>query len=168
MNVILTLREQVGLSQAALARAGGTSQPAIASYEANRKSPTIGTVLRLARAVGLIASVEFVPPLTREDRRSLILHRAIARRLRQEPEAVLAQARQCLATMLARQEGVSPALREWGVLLERPVEALVPLLTDPAPWARELRHQTPFAGVLTAAERAEVYRAFADAETQTA
>lgn len=168
MNVVLALREQVGLTQAALARAGGTSQPTIAAYEANRKSPTMGTVQRLARAVGLTLSVEFFPPLTREDRRSLHLHRAIARRLRQEPHVVLAQARQCLATMLARQEGVSPALREWGILLERPVEALVPLLTDPAPWARELRHQTPFAGVLTAAERAEAYRAFADDEARAA
>ncbi len=168
MNVVLALREQVGLTQAALARAGGTSQPTIAAYEANRKSPTMGTVQRLARAVGLTASVEFFPPLTREDRRSLHLHRAIASRLRQEPHVVLAQARQCLATTLARQEVESPALREWAVLLDRPVEALVPLLTDPAPWARELRHQTPFAGVLTAAERAEVYRAFADSEARAA
>lgn len=164
MNAVLALREQVGLTQAALARAGGTSQPTIAAYEANRKSPTIGTVQRLARAVGLTASVAYLPPLTREERRSLHLHRAIARRLRREPDVVLAQARRCLATMLARQDGVSPALREWGVLLERPLEALLPLLIDPAPWARELRHQTPFAGVLTAAERAEAYRDFADDE----
>jgi transcriptional regulator with XRE-family HTH domain len=168
MNTVLALRQQVGLTQAALARAGGTSQPTIAAYEANRKSPTIGTVQRLARAVGLTASVVFFPPLTREDRRSLTLHRAIAHRLRQEPGSVLAQARRSLATMMARQEGVSPALREWEVLLERPVEALLPLLADPAPWARELRHQTPFAGVLTAAERAEAYRAFGDDEARAA
>jgi hypothetical protein len=37
----------------------------------------------------------------------------------------------------------------------------VALLTDHDPWARELRHVTPFGGVLSAAERAEVYRAFA-------
>lgn len=152
------------MTQAALARAGGTSQPAIAAYEAGRKSPTIGTLRRLARAVGFDAAVEYFPPLTREDRRSLALHRAIASRLREHPDAVLAQARHSLATMLARQVGVSLPLREWSVLLDRPVEALLPLLTDPEPWARELRHATPFAGVLTAAERAEVYREFADDE----
>jgi len=38
------------------------------------------------------------------------------------------------------------------------------LLTDQDPWARELRHVTPFAGVLSAAERVEAYRAFANAE----
>jgi hypothetical protein len=45
---------------------------------------------------------------------------------------------------------------------------LLPLLTDPDPWARELRHVTPFAGVLSAAERAEVYRAFANDEARAA
>jgi hypothetical protein len=32
------------------------------------------------------------------------------------------------------------------------------VLTDPAPWARELRHVTPSAGVLPAAERAHIYK----------
>jgi len=157
-----------GLTQAALARAGGTSQPTIAAYEAGRKSPTISTVRRLARAVGLDATVEYYPPLTREDRRSLGLHRAIAQRLREDPDRVLAQARQCLTCMLAGHEGTSLLLREWGVLLDRPLEALLPLLTDPDPWARELRHVTPFAGVLSAVERAVVYRAFADDEGRAA
>lgn len=168
MNAVRELRELVDMTQAALARAGGTSQPTIAAYEAKRKSPTIGTVQRLARAVGLDAAVEYFPSLTREDRRSLGLHRAIAGRLRETPDAVLAQARRCLANMMARQEGLSLPLREWSVLLDRPVEALLPLLTDPDPWARELRHVTPFAGVLTAAERAEVYRGFADDERRVA
>jgi len=164
MNAILALRETADVTQVALARAGGTSQPTIAAYEANRKSPTLGTVMRLASAVGLDAAVAYYPRLTREDRRSLTLHRAIAHRLRADPDRVRAQARQCLERMLARQDGSSLPLREWGVLLDRPVEALLPLLTDPDPWARELRHVTPFAGVLSAAERAAVYRAFADAE----
>ena len=162
MNAIKGLREAVDLTQAALAQAGGTSQPTIAAYEAGRKSPTIGTVRRLARAVGLDAAVEYYPPLTREDRRSLSLHRAIAARLRRTPDRVVAQARECLKRMVAQLEGSSILLREWDVLLDRPVEALLPLLTDPDPWARELRHVTPFAGVLSAAERARVYRAFAE------
>jgi len=168
MNASLALREAAELTQVALARAGGTSQPTIAAYESDRKSPTISTVQRLARAVGLDAAVEFYPPLTREDRRSLSLHRAIANRLTEDPDRVLAKARQCLDHMMARHDGASLPLREWVVLLDRPVEALLPLLTDPDPWARELRHVTPFAGVLSAAERAEVYRAFANDEDQSA
>lgn len=39
--------------------------------------------------------------------------------------------------------------------------ALLAILTDPSPWARELRHMTPFAGILSARERADVLRQFA-------
>ncbi len=149
-----------GLTQLALARAGGTSQPAIAAYESGRKSPTIDTVTRLAHAAGLEATTEFHPRLTREERRSLELHRAIARRMRADPASVLARARRNLARMVAATDGRSQPLREWAVLLDRPVEMLLPVLTDPDPWARELRHVTPFGGVLTAAERTAVYARF--------
>ncbi len=152
------------MTQSDLARAGGTSQPAIAAYEAGRKSPTIGTVQRLASGVGLEMAVDYFPRMTREERRSLVLHRVIADRLRASPEPVLAQARKCLSRMVARAEVPSQPLREWAVLLDRPLEALLPLLTDPDPWARELRHVTPFAGVLSAAERASTYSAFANHE----
>lgn len=157
------LRERAVLTQAALARAGGTSQPAIAAYEAGDKSPTLTTLERLAAAVGLETTVDFVPPLTREERRSLALHHAIAVRLAREPDRVLAQARRTLARMIAAAPMPSPLLREWDVLLDRPFAALLPVLTDPRPWARELRHVTPFAGVLSTAERAAVYRASAEA-----
>jgi transcriptional regulator with XRE-family HTH domain len=164
VNWIRILRERAALTQAALADVGGTSQPTVAAYEAGRKSPTVNTLRRLARAVGLDAVVAFHPPLTREDRRSLALHREIAACLRGDPEHVLAQARRNLACMIARAGAATQPLREWGIFLDRPLEALLPLLTDPDPWARELRHVTPFAGVLSAAERADVYRAFADDE----
>jgi transcriptional regulator with XRE-family HTH domain len=160
MNPVRTLRERTGLTQAALAKAAGTSQPAIAAYEAGHKSPTVGTVERLAAAVGLEAAVDFVPPLTREDRRSLALHRAIAARLAADSPNILARARRTLARMARAADSRSLLLREWEVLLERPVAALLPVLIDPGPWARELRQVTPFAGVLTAAERAAVYRSF--------
>lgn len=162
MNPVRTLRERAAVTQAALARAAGTSQPAIAAYEAGRKSPTMSTMERLAAAVGLEAAVDFVPPLTREDRRSLALHRAIAARLAADSPPVLARARRNLERMAAAAPR-SQLLREWGVLLQRPVPALLPVLSDPAPWARELRQVTPFAGVLTAAERAGVYRSLAGA-----
>jgi hypothetical protein len=47
------------------------------------------------------------------------------------------------------------------VILDRPLPALLAILTDPSPWARELRHMTPFAGILSARERADVPRQFA-------
>lgn len=160
MDPIRRLRQQAGLTQAALALAGGTSQPAVAAYEAGRKSPTLSTLRRLAGSVGLEAEVSYHAPLTREDRRSLALHRAIADHLRSDPAQVLAKARRNLALMAGRDEGRSPWLKEWELILRRPAAAILPVLTDPDPWARELRHVTPFAGVLTAAERAAVYRDF--------
>ena len=164
MNPIRALRAKATITQAALASAAGTSQPTIAAYESGRKSPTLDTVRRLAKSVGLEASVEYYPPLTREERRSLVLHHAIARRLAEDPERFLVQARKNLGRMAAHVAGPSEVLEEWRVVLDRPLWALLPLLTDPAPWARELRQLTPFAGVLSAGERAVAYRAFAQEE----
>lgn len=164
VNPVRILRESAGLRQAQLADAARTSQPTIAAYESGSKSPTWSTVQRLARAVGREPHVEFVPPLTREDRRSLALHAAIARRLREDPSAVLARAQRNVASLSTQHPGARPLLDEWRVLLRRPLSALLPVLRDPSPWARELRHATPFAGVLTARERALVYRTFAAAE----
>lgn len=164
MNPVLTLREMAGLTQDGLARAAGTSQPTIAAYEAGRKSPTMRTVQRFASVLGLQVAVQFYPPLTREERRSLFLHRAVARHLTEDPERILRQAGRALKQMHARVPGAAQLLREWDVLLDRPLEALLPVLSDPSPWARELRHVTPFAGILSAGERAEVYRTFARVE----
>lgn len=161
MNPIKSLRSAASVTQAMLAKAGGTSQPTVAAYEADRKSPTIDTLRRLAESVGLEPSIEFHPPMTREERRSLRLHRAIGRRLSADPAAVVAQARENLARMMNRSDD-SIWLKEWWALLDRPVKALLPVLTDRSPWARELRHVTPFAGVLTNAERLAVYADFAE------
>ena len=166
MSVIRRMREAAGLTQAALAEAAGTSQPTIAAYEAEKKSPTLNTVNRLARAAALEATVVFHPPMTREERRSLALHEMIADRLRDDPDTVLGRARETLARMQSIAAESSQPLREWSVLLDRPVPAIVEILTDTSPWARELRHVTPFAGVLSAAERAKALRAFAASETE--
>lgn len=79
-NPIHTLRRRAGLTQASLAEAGGTSQPTIAAYEAGDRVPNLRTADRLAKAAGLEMTIEFGPPLTREERRSLAFHEAIARK----------------------------------------------------------------------------------------
>lgn len=152
------LREITGRTQAELAEAAGTSQPTIAAYEAGRTSPTLRTVRGLARAAGLDTYVTFHPPMTREERRSLAFHEVIAQRLQEDPERVIAKARRTLVKM-RKVAPTSRPIAEWRVLLDRPPSDLLPVLTDPSPWARELRHVTPFAGVLSARERAEVIRA---------
>ena len=164
MNPVRLLRTGTGLTQQELAKAADTSQSAIAAYESGRKSPTWRTVERLAQSVGCVVEVRYMPALTREDRRSLALHTAVAARLRAEPEVVRGRARQSLARMRALHPGARRLLDEWRCVLRRPLDDLIPVLTDPMPWARELRHVTPFTGVLSAAERAGVYREFAQHE----
>ena len=51
-SLIETARTRNGLSQAALARLAGTSQSAIAVYEAGTRSPTLATLERILRAAG--------------------------------------------------------------------------------------------------------------------
>lgn len=158
MDSVRRLRIAAQATQAQLAEAAGTSQPTVAAYEGGTKSPTMRTLERLATSVGLEPFVHFHPPMTREERRSLALHEAIAERLADEPDMVLERAKETLTRMWKVASANSQPLREWSVLLDRPLPDLLPLLTDPSPWARELRHVTPFAGVLSAAERAAVYR----------
>jgi transcriptional regulator with XRE-family HTH domain len=160
MNAIRLLRDLGNLTQAELAEAAGTSQPTIAAYEAGRKSPTLRTLRRLAAAAGFETTIGFHRPMTREERRSIHLHRAIARRLERSPELVLALARGNLSLMRENHPEAENLFLEWEVILNRPVSEMAPALTDPSPRSRELRQATPFAGVLTAKERTEVYRSF--------
>ena len=94
MNPVHLIRHRAALTQSELARVAGTSQPTIASYEAEQKSPTFRTLQRLAGASGVIIDVRVYSSLTREARRSLALHAAIGERLREAPKATVARARQ--------------------------------------------------------------------------
>ena len=114
MNPVRLIRHQAALTQDELARVAGTSQPAIASYEAERKSPTMRTLQRLADASGVLVDVRVFPRMTREERRSLALHTAIAEHLRAEPESVLALARSNLERMIELHPGAIRLLRETG------------------------------------------------------
>lgn len=168
MNPVLSLRHRVGATQAELAVLARTSQPTIAAYESGAKSPTIRTLERLAASVGLELHATFVPPMTREERRSLELHRAIAVRLAADPLPVVAAGKRNLARMASQHAGAVSLWREWRHALSQPVHVLADVLIDPRPRARELRHVTPFAGVLTPADRWDVYRRFRAMESVAA
>ena len=161
MNVVHELRRKAGLTQAELARLAGTSQPTIAAYENGRKSPTLQTLSRIARAAGLHAMVNFSPAMTREDRRSLFLHQAITDRLVKDPDAVLLQASRNLSVLREKHPHARKLLDEWRDILSRPVDEIAATVLDSGLHGRELRHVTPFAGVLSNAERSRVYREFA-------
>ena len=160
MSIVKRLRVAAGLTQAELARLAGTSQPTIAAYETGTKLPSWRTLRQLARAIGRSAVVEFVPELTREDRRSLALHRAIANKLLDSPADVLGMARRNLRSASEQHPGAAELLAEWRAILRAHPETIAAAMTHPGSRARELRQVTPFAGVLTPSERTAVYTEF--------
>ena len=100
---------------------------------------------------------------TREDRRSLAFHHAVAQKLRAEPEWVLRRARRHLDKLAA--QNLHPyavqLLARWDDWLQLPVEDLAKAITTMDDWlARDLRQMSPFAGILTANERRLVLAEF--------
>jgi excisionase family DNA binding protein len=104
------------------------------------------------------------PALTRDQLKALWLHRAVAGRLVQDPEAVLAKAATNLELLRrVHPDGMAAAwLDRWGAVLDTGVEAVLDVLTSRAAHAIELRQNSPFAGVLPEAERRAVLASFAD------
>lgn len=156
-------REQAGLSQRELARRGHTSSATVSQYESGAKAPRIDTLERLLAVCGRRLELRAVPRKSNRDRaaaRSLALHQAVARRLEDDPEAVLVAARRNLATMRSiHADGSADRwLEAWAILLDGPVVEVVRALTDGSEAAHELRQNTPFAGILTASERWDIYR----------
>lgn len=82
------------------------------------------------------------------DKRSLLMHRLIARRLRRTP-ALRNVALENLRRWLSA-PGVSASRRaaiiEWQPLLEGPLSALIAVLTDSGEAGTRLRQSSPFAG----------------------
>ena len=100
--------------------------------------------------------------LTRDQQRSLWLGYAVAGKFVSNPEGVLGTGRANLRKLQER----SPRgrgrhwLEEWDRLLLGPTEEILEALTSRSPRARELRQNSPFAGVLSDAERQEVLATF--------
>lgn len=99
--------------------------------------------------------------------RSLALHEVIAQRLLDDPDALIRRARETLVLMMERHPGAAPLLSEWDAILSRPASEVADTLVDPRQRSRELREVTPFAGILSPAERAEIDRRFAASERVT-
>lgn len=92
--------------------------------------------------------------LSADQRRSLYLAFATAGKLVLHPELV-ELARENLAHMRTRHTRGRPAqwLNQWQRLLDGPLDELLLTLTSPSQRSRELRQNSPFAGVLTEDER---------------
>jgi hypothetical protein len=79
--------------------------------------------------------------------RSLVLHREVARRLR-EDERVLAMARRRVEEWLASGAVARAWAERWAEVLSGSVEEIEAVLLDPGERACDLRQVSPFAGAL--------------------
>lgn len=95
--------------------------------------------------------------------RSLAMHCLMAQKIDRDP-GLLAKVRKTLESWRARygneRDSVPRALDEWQHILGEPWPAIAALITDPGERATRLRQSTPFAGVLSTAERERIYAAF--------
>lgn len=100
--------------------------------------------------------------LSRDQSRSLWLGYAIAGKLTANPSAVLAKAKENLVHLKRVHSGGASKrwLTEWEKFLDGPTADVLEVLTSRAPRARELRQNSPFAGVLSEAERRRVLSGF--------
>ena len=105
-----------------------------------------------------------VRTLTRDQRRSLAYNRALVRVLRDEPERVLAIAHRNLQRLKELHPHAAPILAVWERALYLPLDALIERMRATDEEACEMRHASPFAGVLDAAERTRVIREFQKSE----
>ena len=94
------------------------------------------------------------------DARSLAMHCKIAQKITRDPK-LLNIAKTNLDRWSSKSKDPQPKyLREWEQILERPWPEIAELITSMSEDATRLRSSTPFAGVLTAAERDQIYEAF--------
>jgi hypothetical protein len=118
---------------------------------------TITTILGGGTGISPLGSHAFL------DEFALAYHRAVADRMRAEPEAVLERARQNLNRWMegdAFGAGERASLEEWRRIIgEADVERLIEIMTDTSDEGQRLRSSSPFVGTLPPEERLEILAA---------
>ena len=104
--------------------------------------------------------------LTRDQDRSLWLAYATAGRIVADPARARSLARRNLARMRKSSRGQTQRwLDEWDRLLKGNLDNLLAMLTSRSPKGREMRQNSPFAGLLDDTERTQVLDAWATQRT---
>jgi hypothetical protein len=86
---------------------------------------------------------------------SLMLHRAVAEKLRRNPQKVLQIARNNIKNWL---KDNNAALLEWQNILEtKTLEEIIKIISQETDEGQRLRSSSPFAGVLSNAERDQIW-----------
>ncbi|HEY1738350.1 MAG TPA: helix-turn-helix domain-containing protein [Acidimicrobiia bacterium] len=121
---------------------------------------TIGTHRRI-RPADVEALRSRTQRLTRDQQRSLWLAYAVAGRIVADPERARRLARHNLDKMRSASRGQARRwLDEWERLLGGPLDALLVMVVSASPKGRELRQNSPFAGLLSERERSDVLNAW--------
>jgi len=109
--------------------------------------------------------------MTEEQRKQLWMHQALLTHLLTRPKEVMGLARENIRrwSSMHRADGRTVAyLREWDSILDQGLEETVDTILSTSPRARELRQNSPFAGVLSQAERTQALRTFREKRTPAA
>jgi hypothetical protein len=102
------------------------------------------------------------------DERSLAFDRLTAAKIAADP-ALIERARGTLRRWLTTASPrVRPVLLEWEALLKAPLEELLATLTGTDERAVRLRQSSPFAGILSAAERTAILQEYQRRESSAA
>jgi hypothetical protein len=125
---------------------------------ARRKAAGYRAVTRWEKTAAMRAVFS---PHRLHEARSLAMHAAIARKIDREP-ALLEIARVNLHRwrQLDAHQPTPEWLMEWSALLEKPWPEIASLMVEPSERAAKLRQSSPFAGLLSAAQRKRIYEAF--------
>jgi hypothetical protein len=95
----------------------------------------------------------------RIDQRSLVMHRAIAGKLRTDP-TLLHIAHDNLNRWMSTANNSRPYFEKWREILARPVPEILDIIVEDTETMSALRQCSPFAGLLTAKERWAIYEQF--------
>lgn len=117
-------------------------------------------VERIADSVGLGRYPMVDRPLTRSQARSIALHTEISHELRKLGSEGINIARRNISRMREQNPHAYPLLDEWERILEGTIDQIVARMLDPSEHGRDLRQVTPFAGILSPAQRTAVYKSF--------
>jgi hypothetical protein len=98
------------------------------------------------------------------DARSLSMAQAVVRKIDNDPaQRGLAKARSVCARWASK--GDVPGVAEWSRILELPWSDIRMRLLDESEEGQRLRQNSPFCGILSPRERADIYRGYRNHET---
>lgn len=162
-ELLARVMRETGTDQTELARLSGVKQPSLSQYLACRVEFSDSQLERLLACMGRTMEIErrvTAPNLTRAERRSWLLHRAVARRLDTQTLAAWAPTIRRNLEVLSRGVTGEPHLTHldrWNdIIASGDLSSLRRALTGLDRVSIEMREVSPLSGVLPEAERLKV------------